>query len=67
MPALKLPPPERGKNYLVVKMDAELVAKAGALDGRWEDELTEALENTVRDFIRTRPVQLFLPRSEKRG
>jgi hypothetical protein len=61
VPGLKLPPPPRGKNYLVVLMDAELVDKAGRLEGPYEDELTAAIETAVGDFIRTRPVQIYLP------
>lgn len=65
MTKLSLPPARAGKNYLVVLMDEELVAKAGALEGRLEDELTDVIENAVREFIRTRPIQLYVPRGGK--
>jgi hypothetical protein len=55
-------PPEPGKNYLVVKMDAELVDKAGHLEGHYEDELTAAIEDAVREFIQTRPLALLVRR-----
>lgn len=61
MTKISLPPAPRGKNYLVVLMDEELVEKAGGLVGTLEDELTERIEATVRLFIETRPIGLYTP------
>lgn len=57
-----LPPAPPGQNYLIVLMDEELVAKAIAVQGRWQDELTAMLEETVKRFIETRPIAIYLPR-----
>jgi hypothetical protein len=57
-----LPPAPPGQNYLIILMDAELVAKAIEVQGHWQDELTAALERTVREFIETRPIALYVPR-----
>jgi hypothetical protein len=57
-----LPPAPPGQNYLIVLMDQELVDKAIAVQGRWQDELTAMLEETVRKFIETRPISIYVPR-----
>jgi hypothetical protein len=57
-----LPPAPPGQNYLIVLMDAELVDKAIAVQGHWQDELTAMLEETVKRFVETRPIALYVPR-----
>lgn len=61
MTKVSLPPAPRGKNYLVVLMDEELVLKAGGLVGQLEDDLTQRIESTVRLFIETRAIHLVTP------
>jgi hypothetical protein len=63
MPTLQVPQPRPGRRFMLMELEAELVVKAGRLipNGSAEAELARRLEDTIREFIRSSPIDVLLP------
>lgn len=59
---IKVPPPPPGKRFLLIPFDAELADKiAEAIpNGLVETELLRRIEETAREYLQTRPIDIHL-------
>lgn len=59
----EIPDPPRGKRHIVVLVSAQTHDVITSVDpnGHWEAELAAAIERTVDEFVRSRPIQIRTP------
>jgi hypothetical protein len=61
--SVEVPNPPAGKRYMMMELDEQLVLDAGALiaNGTAETELQARLENCIREFLASQPIDIALP------